>query len=104
MHWPENSVRGFALAATIADDPGAKLAALAMAPSVVEQATRIAIELAILAPRERRQRVRALAELAAPLRTTRPINEQFIRADYKPEPALREMMRRIADNATNARR
>ncbi len=66
MSWPELTQQGFALAATMADDRGASLAARGLAPSVVGRVTRVAEALEVMDARSRRREVARMAALLAP--------------------------------------
>ncbi len=66
MAWSEQARQGFALAATVADDPGGKNAAEGLVSSAAEDLCRVAVALARLEPDERRQRVKEIAALLTP--------------------------------------
>jgi hypothetical protein len=62
MSLTERFLAGFALAATIARDPGAQAARAGLADAVAEPMTEIARELLQLGKADRRARIRALTE------------------------------------------
>lgn len=84
---------GFALAATIARDSGAKRADVGLAPDVSDLWCRLARDLEALSKAERRQEVRRLAR-AYPLRA-RPscaLPKRATRPGYEPSPELLEVL------------
>ena len=119
MSFGERFSSGFALAATIAGDPGAERACAGLHDSLREPATQVARELLTLSKAARRARVGALArqerkawptEARSPLRAYGLLarSEQastlprFVhaaplpRAGFTPEPGLVRLLRRIA--------
>ena len=119
MSWPERSLQGFALAATVADDPEAALASPGLAPEIAGHVTKIARELALLDSGARRQRIRGLVRMlsepldpASPLTprarallaraVPREVGRSWLadapapRPGFQPEPALIALVRRIA--------
>jgi hypothetical protein len=76
MSFSERFLAGFALAATIAKDPGARLAEHGLAESIASGLTRTARELSELDKAERRARIRTLTEPKAytlPAEPSRPL-------------------------------
>jgi hypothetical protein len=119
MSFSERFCSGFALAATIAGDPGAELAQRGLAPDAREAASAVARELLQLGKAERRARVSALlrpeaatwpTQARSPLRAyallarSEPASSlpAFVhaapmpRAGFTPEPGLLLLLRRIA--------
>jgi hypothetical protein len=119
MSFSERTVQGFALAAAIADDRGAALAEPGIAPPAARALLTIPRRLASLSSAARRREIeritaalrpalpshpclppRALA-LIAPL-APKPDGRRWLesapppRPDYRPEPGLREIVRRVA--------
>lgn len=95
---------GFALAATIARDSGAKHAHVGLAPDVSDAWCGLARDLERLSKAERRQRIRELVRLprvaAAPLRgVVQPLRElrepARTRPGYAPSPVLLALLSRI---------
>jgi hypothetical protein len=72
MAFSERFLAGFALAATIAKDPGAQLAQQGLAAGIASALTKTARELAALDKAERRARIRMLAEPEAHALPTEP--------------------------------
>lgn len=126
MGWSEEARQGFALAATVAGDPGAELAAQGLAPAVADDLCRLARELAGLSPEERRQRVRSIAARLGPrLPETVDLPPRALgllapdvdaetgrrwmaeapppRPGYKPGPGLRTLIRLIAERSRDRR-
>lgn len=122
MSFSERFCSGFALAATIAGDPGAEQARTGLQESAREPVSRVARELLSLAKAERRARVSALArpprparnawpeQATAPLRAYALIAQReppgtlpaFLRAaplpraGFIPEPGLLQLLKRLA--------
>jgi hypothetical protein len=119
MSCTERFCSGFALAATIAGDPGAEQAQSGLAEPLREPASKLARELLTLGKAERRARVSALlkpqaaawpSEARPPLRAyallarSEPASHlpTFVhaaplpRAGFTPEPGLVRLLRRIA--------
>jgi hypothetical protein len=118
-NWTERTVQGFTMAATIADDPQAAMAAPGLAPEIVDSVTKLAQELARLDPNVRRKRIRDIASMLSPTLADEPVlpppaqallartvskrvgrswlqNAKPPRPGFRPEPALVEVIRRIA--------
>jgi hypothetical protein len=93
---------GFALAATIARDSGARRADVGLAPDVSDVWCRLARDLEALSKAERRDRIRQLAQLPRPaagapsnaVRRVRPT-----RPGYVASPQLLKILARIARHA-----
>ena len=64
MNLPERMRAGFALAATIAGDPGAKRAGTGLSPALHAELAALAQQLAAMSKAERRAKVRDLAAMA----------------------------------------
>jgi hypothetical protein len=119
MDWSERTVQGFTIAATVADDPHAAMAAPGLAPEIVHSVTRLAKELASLDPHARHARIRELASLLSPTLAEEPVlapraqallartvskrvgrswlqNARPPRPGFRPDPALVEVIKRIA--------
>jgi len=123
MSFSERFCSGFALAATIAGDPGGERARAGLHESVRESVTGVARELLTLSKAQRRARVSALArparsawpsEARSPLRAYALLARSeppstlpaFVhaaplpRAGFTPEPGLLRLLRRIAFQQT----
>lgn len=102
---------GFALAATIARDPGAKLAHIGIAPDVRDAWCGLARDLERCGKAERRERIRKLtaglrrrttnipagrAKLAGVPDPRGVASRRSIRPGFAPEPQLVALLRRIA--------
>lgn len=119
LNWTERTVQGFTIAATIADDPQATMAAPGLALEIVHSVTKLAHALARLDPIARRKRIRDIASLLSPTLAEEPVlapqaqallaravskrvgrrwlqNAQPPRPGFTPEPALVEVIKRIA--------
>jgi hypothetical protein len=120
MSLSERFIAGFALAATIARDPGASAARAGLAGPIVDAWTYTARELLALGKAERRARIRSLTEpapLQFPDRATVPVRAFALlarqanhsqaalhwlaatplpRAGYAPDAALTALLARIA--------
>jgi hypothetical protein len=126
MSWSEQARQGFALAATVADDPGAELAAEGLVISSADDLCRVARELSRLGPEERRQRVRSIAGLLNPClpgtvellpralallaaEVDAETGRRWIRESppprpgYEPEPGLRALIRLVAERTGSGR-
>jgi hypothetical protein len=102
---------GFALAATIARDSGAKLAHIGLASDVRDAWCGLARDLERSSKAERRDRVRKLAQLRRPRVLPRGLSPRALsllrsphanahaRPGYVPEPALLALLARIAQRA-----
>jgi len=111
MSVPLALAAGFALAATIARDSGAKLAHIGLAPDVRDAWCGLARDLERCSKAERRERIRKLTQLRRPRALPRglspralellraPHAPQKVRAGYVPEPALLALLARIAQRA-----
>jgi hypothetical protein len=90
---------GFALAATIARDSGARRAHVGLAPDVSDLWCGLARDLEGLSKAERRQRIRQLAQMPRPaaVATSSVVRRvQPSRPGYVPSPQLLTMLARIA--------
>jgi len=119
MSWSELTQQGFALAAIAADDPGAKLAKPGLSPSIAEEVTQVANDLAILDKRSRKRAVERISKLISPPLpseielhpralsllspyVSRQVAQKWLaeaplpRPGFHPEPDLRAVVRRIA--------
>src|SRR5262245_1838485 len=94
---------GFALAATIARDPGAKLAHIGIAPDVRDAWCGLARDLERCSRAERRDRIHKLTAGLRRPRTLPPRLAALLRGagrpDYTPEPQLVRLLRRIAQRS-----
>jgi hypothetical protein len=94
---------GFALAATIARDSGAKHAHIGLAPDVSDAWCGLARDLERLSKAERRERIRKLTQAprpaAAPVRL--PRDGQPPRPGYTPSPMLLALLARSARRSSS---
>ena len=113
MSVPLALAAGFALAATIARDPGAKLAHIGIASDVRDAWCGLARDLERCSKAERRDRVRKLAQSLRPPRVPprglspralallrAPHAPLPLRSGYVPEPALIALLTRIVQRAS----
>jgi hypothetical protein len=122
MSWSELTRQGFAFAAIAADDPGAKLAEPGLSPSIANEVTQIAKDLAKLDKKSRKQAVERISKLISPPlpadiefspralsllapSVSREIAQKWLigaplpRPGFHPEPDLRAVVRRVAQKA-----
>ena len=111
MSVPLALAAGFALAATIARDPGAKLAHIGLSPDVRDAWCGLARDLERCSKAERRDRIRKLTRLRRPRVLPRGLSPRAlellcapqalrgVRPGYTPEPALIALLTRIAQRA-----
>ena len=127
MSWSELAQQGFALAAIAADDPGAKLAVPGLSPSIANEVTQIANDLAKLDKRSRKQAVERISKLIPPplpaeielsprarsllaASVSREIAQKWLagapppRPGFHPEPDLKAVVRRIAQDTALKKR
>lgn len=97
MFVTEAQQAGFALAATIARDSGAKHAHIGLAPDVSDAWCGLARDLERLSKAERRERIRELAQLPRALAAAPKLrNGQPPRPGYTPSPMLLAVLARTA--------
>jgi hypothetical protein len=127
MGWSEQARQGFALAAVIADDPGGRLAERGLAPRIAQDLTRLAKDLASMDKKNRRQEITRISKLLSPpipaeiTLTPRArsllasmvgldVAQQWLaeaplpRPVYQPEPGLRAVIRRLAEDSVKKRK
>jgi hypothetical protein len=127
MSWSELTQQGFAFAAIAADDPGANLAKPGLFPSIAKEVTKIANDLAKLDKRSRKQAVERISKLISPPlpaeieispralsllapSVSREIAQEWLsgaplpRPGFRPEPNLRAVVRRIAQETALKKR
>ena len=119
MSWSEQARQGFALAATVAGDPGGGAAAGGLVPSAAPDLCRVAAALSRLGPDERRLKIKQMAARLTPLlppapdlppralallaaEVDRETGRRWIEASppprpgFEPDPGIRTLVRLVA--------